>query len=254
MRAIAGAIRVQLEITRHNVMDYYWVLLVPFFALIFMAVLVQSGRADLLAYALVGPLLVGIGQMGFYVASEVVSRDRETQTLELEIATPAPLALIVVSRTMLLTSAGIAGFFECWLVARVVFGETIEIYHLDVLILTLIATTFAAASTAVITSALFSLTRSARSMQNTITYPLYVLAGVLVPVSFLPDWLEPLSKVIFLSWSADLLRDALTNAAVNDVALRLAAVLSLGALALVAGTLLLDRMIDHLRQQGRLGL
>jgi len=254
MRAIQGAIRVQFEITRHNVMDYYWMLLIPFFALIFMAVLVQSGRSDLLAYALVGPLLVGVGQMAFYVASEVLSRDRETQTLELELATPAPFALVVASRTMLLTSAGLLGFAESWLVARVVFNETIEVHHAGVLVASLVATTFAAAGTAVITSALFSLTRSARSMQNTVTYPLYVLAGVMVPAAFLPDWLEPVSKVIFLSWSADLLRDALSAESVNDFAPRLGAVLGLGAAALVAGSLLLGRMVDHLRHQGRLGI
>jgi ABC-2 type transport system permease protein len=254
MRAVAGAIRVQFEITRHNVMDYYWMLLIPFFALIFMAVLEQSGRSDLLAYALVGPLLVGIGQMGFYVASEVVSRDRETQTLELEVATPAPLALVIASRTLLLTSAGLLGFAESWLVAYVVFGETIHVYHLDVLVITLVATTFAAGATAVVTSALFSLTRSARSMQNTITYPLYVLSGVLVPVTFLPDWIEPVSRFVFLFWAADLLRDSLSDGQVADWQPRVAAILALGSMALVVGSLILDRMVDHLRQEGRLGL
>jgi ABC-2 type transport system permease protein len=254
MRPVFGALRVQVEITRHNLMDYYWMLLVPLFALIFMAVLDQSGRSDLLGYALVGPMLVGIGQMGFYVASEVVSRDRESQTLELAVATPAPFAVIIGARTMLLASLAVIGFVECWLVTRLVFGTTIEIHHPEVLIATLLATIFAAASTAIVTSALFSLTRSARSMQNTITYPIYVLAGVLVPASYLPDWLEPVSKVIFLSWSADLMRDALSDASMDDVVARLLAVVALGAVALISGSLLLDRMINHLRTTGRLGL
>jgi ABC-2 type transport system permease protein len=246
--------RVQIEITRRNMMDYYWVLLVPFFALIFMAVLVESGRKDLLGYALVGPLLVGLGQMGFYVASEVVSRDVGSQTLELEIATPASFPLVIASRTILLTSLSLVGFVESWLIARLAFGVSIEVHHPGVLAATLLCTIFAAGATALITSALFSLSRSARAMQNTVTYPLYVLSGVLVPASYLPNWLEPVSKVLFLSWAADLMRDSLSAEPVTDFVARLLAVVGLGAVALVLGTLLLNRMIDQLRADGRLGL
>ena len=111
-----------------------------------------------------------------------------------------------------------------------------------------------AGATALITSALFSLSRSARAMQNTVTYPLYVLSGVLVPASYLPNWLEPVSKVLFLSWAADLLRDSLSAEPVDDFVPRLLVVAALGAGALALGTLLLNRMIDRLRADGRLGL
>ena len=183
-RVFLGAMRVQLQITRRNVMDYYWMLLVPFFALIFMAILVESGRSDLLGYALVGPLLLGVGQMGFYVASEVVSRDVGSATLELEVASPAPFPLVIASRTILLTSLALFGFLESWLVAWAAFGVRIQVHHIDVMVVTLLITVFASGATALITSGLFSLTRSARAMQNTVTYPLYVLSGVLVPATY----------------------------------------------------------------------
>ncbi|HWC28663.1 MAG TPA: ABC transporter permease [Dehalococcoidia bacterium] len=253
-RAALGALAVQLQISRRNVMDYYWILLVPFFALIFMAVLVDAGRKDLLGYAVVGPLLIGVGQMGFYVASEVVTRDLSSEVLELEIATPAPFPLIIAARTILLTSMALIGFIESWLLAWVVFDVRVPIHHPSILLVTLVVTTFAAGATALITTGLFSLNKSARSMQNTVTYPLYLLAGVLVPVTFLPDWVEPVSRLLFQSWSADLLRDSISQAPVDDLLPRLLAIAGLGLAALASGSLILTRMVDHLRRDGRLGL
>jgi ABC-2 type transport system permease protein len=252
---VRGAVRVQWEITRHNLMDYYWLLLIPIYGLIFMSIFVHSGRTDLLGYALVGPLLVAIGQMGFYAAGELLGREREAQTLELQIATPTPLFTIICCRVGVVAAMGLVGFVEAWLVARLVFGVSIDVYHPTVLIATLIATMFASIATSVLMSALFALNpRRVRSLQNTFTTPLYVLSGVVVPVAYLPTWIEPFSRIVFLSWSADLLRDSLRPEPVDAPAVRLAIVLVLGLAGLFAGAFVLRRMLDRLRTDGALGL
>jgi len=96
------------------------------------------------------------------------------------------------------------------------------------------------------------LARSARIFQNSLSYPFYVLGGVLVPVALLPGWLQPLTRVVFVSWSADLLRDSLSAAPIADPTLRLAAVLGLGATGLGAGIFLLRRVLVRVRALGTL--
>jgi ABC-2 type transport system permease protein len=119
-----------------------------------------------------------------------------------------------------------------------------------VLGLTLTAAAFAMSGTAVIMAAVFALGRSARIFQQTVTYPFYVLGGILVPVSLLPFWVRPFSRLVFLSWSADLLRASLSPAPVDQVALRLAAIVGLGLASFVGGTYLLRRVLDRVRALG----
>lgn len=195
-----------------------------------------------------------IGQMGLFVASEVVFRERQWQTLELVVATPAPYLFVLLPRVMVLTLVGLIGFVESWLLVRIVFGLSLTVHHPGLLLATLLFTALASAGTAVLTSALFSLGQQVRTFQNAVNGPLYLLGGVLVPSEYLPSWLEPLSPYVFFYWSAKLLRSAFEPAAPVQVAESLAAILTLGGLATALGALVLARMLDRLRQRGSLGL
>jgi ABC-2 type transport system permease protein len=109
------------------------------------------------------------------------------------------------------------------------------------------------AATALLMAALFVAARSARTFQNTISYPLYLLGGVFVPVALLPGWLHPISRVVFLSWSTDLMRDCLSVEPLHNYWPRLGIVAGLGLIALVDGYLILSRVIDRARAIGSVG-
>lgn len=79
---------------------------------------------------------------------------------------------------------------------------------------------------------LFVLARSAVTFANSASYPFCPLGGILVPVSPLPGFLQPLSNVVFLSWSATLLRASLSPQPLPRPRLGLAMILGLGCLAL----------------------
>jgi ABC-2 type transport system permease protein len=226
----------------------------PFFTLVAVAVLKHSGREDLVSYGVIAPLLMTLAWMGIYIASEVVNNDRQGSILEVLIATPSSYFALLLTRVTILCSLGLIAFAESWLIARLAFGVSIHIYHPEVLIATLVATIFASAGTSLITAAIFCFGRSARTLQGVVGYPLFVLGGVLVPVTYLPGWIEPLSRGVFLYWAANLLRDSTQSAAPAHVGEHIAAVLALGAIGAVIGTLLLSRMLTRLRQEGDLGL
>jgi ABC-2 type transport system permease protein len=249
---IVAAAKAQMAMSRREVEDFVPVLTMPLFAFVFGAVLIYSGRADLAPYALVASLLMTVAQTGIFVASEVLTRERNGETLELVVATPAPFFAVLFARCFVQTSIGLIGLIESWIIVRVVFDVEITIHHGWVLVATILLTVFAAACTALVMAALFSMARSTRTFQNTVSYGLFLLAGVLVPVSFLPDWLEPFSRLLFLYWSADLVRDCLQSPAIEDVGLRLGAILMLGLIAAAAGSLMIQRMLHHLRHEGTL--
>jgi ABC-2 type transport system permease protein len=81
-----------------------------------------------------------------------------------------------------------------------------------------------------------------------------LLAGVIVPVTLLPEWIQPLSRAVFLYWAADLLRDAVAAESMTDVLPRLGALTGLGAIGALLGAWMVNRMLDHHKREGTLGL
>ena len=89
-RPVTGSVRAQFSMTRRSIEELRAIVVMPIHALIFMAVFNYVGRQDLAAYSLVAPMLMSVGQMGFFMASELLARERYGQTLELVVAAPLP--------------------------------------------------------------------------------------------------------------------------------------------------------------------
>jgi ABC-2 type transport system permease protein len=254
VREFGAGFRLQLRVIRSDP-DYVMPLVtVPMFTITFLAIVLDAGRADLTSYALLAPVLIALWQLSLLDSGEIVEGDRWEGTLEPTIAAPARFPLVVLARILAVTTIALVAFAEVWVVARVLFGVGFSFHHPLAFVLTLAASAFAMSGTAVIMAALFVLARTARTFQNSLSFPFYVLGGVLVPVSVLPDWLEPVSRAIFLSWSADLLRESLRPAPVEDLAARLAVVVLLGAAGFLVGALLLRRILGRARTAGTLSL
>lgn len=249
-----GAARMQACITRQNIEDLRPLLTMPLTALVSVAVLVHSGKSELAGYGLVAAVLMTLGQMGNFVASEIVFQERSEQTLELVVASPAPYYFVLLARIVVLTVLGVFGALESWLVVRVCFGLALTIHHGWLAVATLICTSLAAAGTALCTTALFALGSQVRTFQNAINGPLYLLGGVLVPTVYLPSALQLVSPFVFFYWSANLLRAALVPAEPIAAARGLVHILLLGVAAAGLGYLVLQRMLDRLRRAGALGL
>jgi ABC-2 type transport system permease protein len=100
----------------------------------------------------------------------------------------------------------------------------------------------------------FVLSRNLHVFQNSMSYPVYILGGVVVPLTTLPGWLQPVSKVVYLSWCADLLRSAMSASSPRDVALDITMALGLGAIALATAIALTNHILGILRRNASAGL
>lgn len=225
----------------------------PLLAFLFFVILAHAGRRDLFAYALFAPVLITVWSRSVYAAGEILEADRWTGVLEAMLATPAHPLVVTLGRTTVVTALALVALVEVWLLAWLVFGHTFAVAQPALLIATLAFTAFSAATTGLLIAALVLGARDPRTFQNSITYPFYVVGGVLVPVTYLPDWIQPLSNLIFLSWSSALLRDSLVTERVLDAGVRLLAILGLGLAALLIGWVVADRRIALLKRNGKVG-
>ena len=249
-RVLAAGFRFQVQTIRTNP-DYFIALATtPLFAIVFLSIVRHAGRDDLAGYAVLAPVLISLWRMSTDVSGELIGQDRGYGTLEQIIATPASYPVNVGGRVLAVSVIGISSLVEVWIVARVFFGITLTIHHPAVFVATMAAAIYAMSGTALIMAALFALGRSTRIFQQTLTYPFYLLGGVIVPVATLPDWVEPLSRVVFLSWTSDLLRASLERDAVDDPLARITVILGLGSVGIVLGAVALRRALLRVQRLG----
>ena len=253
MRGFLAGLRLEARLIRAHPDTLIPLTTAPLFTIVFLAIVEHAGRSDLTGYAVLAPVLITLWALSLYVSGEIVDSDRSQGVLESAVAAPSPFAVVLLARVAAVTTVALLAVPEVWVIARLLFDIRIEIHHPLAFAATLALTVLATSGAGVIMASLFVVARSTRNFQNSLTYPVYVLAGVFVPVSVLPDWIEPLSRVIFLSWSADLLRDALAGEAVEHLVPRLGAIAALGAANFVVGYFALARMLRRVRVSGTLG-
>lgn len=224
----------------------------PLFTIIFLMIVRNGGRTDLQPDALLAPVLMTLWWFALYHGGTLIGGDRWQGMLEWVLAAPATLATVLLGRIAFVMALGSIGFFEVWAVGRALFGVSFPFEHPLSLALTLLATLFTMAATSTLIAALFVLTRNAFTFANSASFPFYVLGGVFVPVALLPGWIRPLSSVVFMSWSADLLRASLRPSAVRDFWLRLGVVAAFGIVTFSIGRAVLAYVLHRMRSSGDL--
>jgi ABC-2 type transport system permease protein len=247
---VGGAFRFELAVLRRSPGDLLVLVNTPLLTVAFLMITRHAGRPDLDAYAVLAPAVMALWHMAVLVSGEIVDRDRWAGTLELLLAAPAALPLVVLGRILAVTLISLVSLAEAWLVAWLGFGVRIAVHHPGLFVVVLLATAVATAGWATAMSGTFVLARSARTFQNGISYPFYLLGGALVPVDLLPAWLQPISRAVYLSWASDLLRASLRPEPVPDWLPRIGMVVGLGAAGFAVGYWLLNRIVNRVRATG----
>ena len=251
MRAFRAGARIQLSFFRAYPDALIPFFTAPMFSVIFQMIFHHAGRQDLTSYAAVAPVFIALWWMALFNSGWTITIERWNGTIEMLVAAPSSFAAVIFGRITTTTLAGVISFAETWLVARL-FGTTITIHHLWPFAATVVVTLAAMAGTATAMTSLFVLARNAVTFSNSASFPFYVLGGILVPVSVLPHWIRPLSTIVFLSWSADLLRAALRPTPMHHFAFRLGMVAFLGACGLAVGVYSMRVILMRVRASGEL--
>jgi ABC-2 type transport system permease protein len=253
VRGFVAGFRLQMAFYRQYPDMLIPLLTAPLYTVIFTMVLRHGGRADLGGYAVIAPFFMSLWWFAIFQGGWVITTERWEGTVDYLVAAPAGFAWVVLGRISTMMVAGLASFAEVWLIGLVLRVD-VRVHHAALFAATLLLTAFAMTTTALLFANVFVLARSAATFSNSLSYPFYVLGGILVPVTLLPGWLQPVSSVVFLSWSARSLRDSLAPAPVHDAGLNLTMIFVLGCAALAVASALLAQILRRVRQTGELSL
>jgi ABC-2 type transport system permease protein len=251
MRAFLAGARIQIRFLTAYPDSLIPFFTAPLFTIVFILVFKHAGRQDLTPYAAIAPVFIALWWLALFNSGWTITIERWNGTLEMLVAAPSSFGAVIFGRIATTTAIGTVSFFEAWLVARL-FGVPVTVHHWGAFLLTVVVTLAAMAGTAVGMAALFVLARNAVTFSNSASYPFYVLGGILVPVSALPHWVRPLSDVVFLSWSADLLRATLRAAPIHRLWPHLGMVALLGACGYAVGLVALRSILVRVRTSGEL--
>ena len=254
LRLFGSAAALEVRLLRSRPFEMFTLLLVPIQTVGFVAIFRHASRPDLDVYGIVAPALISLWQMALIISGEVIARERDNRSLESLAAAPGRLETVLVGRVSIVTIISLMGLVLSVLTGWAIFGITPTVRAPLPLIVAVVCTAAATLGTALLFSVFFVNSRSPRIFQNAMTYPFYVLGGVLVPIAVYPGWVHPLSKIVFLSWSADLVRDAINHPTVAGWAWRCAVVLGEGLVAFLLARWLLSLTLRNARQEGKLGL
>ena len=248
-----ASVRAQFRMSRRDIGDLFMLISHPVYALVFMAIFVHVGREDLASYALVAPMLMGVVGTAAFVASELVMRERRDQTLEVSVICPAPFPA--------------SSFPESWSLPRSRWPGSSKAGSSSGSALELTSQSIIRARSQRQSCLLRSrpqdrvdrrgvvlLRRGGQDVSELDNVSAALFSGVLVPVTAFPDWLEPVSRIVFLYWAADLLRASMQPEIPQGAYQALAVLAGLGIGSTVLGAALLSRMIGYLRREGRLGI
>ena len=250
MRLFLSGARTQFWLVRRHPDELLTLCTIPFTVVMLLSIVMHAARPDLIANAFLAPTLIGLWGFSTGLAAEVLVGERWTSTLELGMAAPGSLHPVYLGRISAVMLLGVVPLGETWLLGEVLFGVTPAVHHPWVFWAAMAASVFAMTGTSLLLAAALLLVRNPNIYPNFLSFPIYLLSGVMVPVQYLPELLRPLSHVIFLSWSADLMRDSMATAPVAGVGWRLLAIIGLGIAALVAGRVLLAATLRRARELG----
>jgi ABC-2 type transport system permease protein len=254
LNAATCVMRLQLRMSLRRLEDVLPLFAVPLGTVVSMAVVCHLNRPNLMALPLTAGILMSVGQMAFFVGAEAVEGDRMDGRFDAFIGVPMPYSVQLFLRVWILSLVGLLGAAETWMIARFAFATSVPIAHPVLLTATIFTTSIAAAGTGVLLSAFFSMGKTARTFQNAVSAPLYLLGGVFVPTSFLPAGLQVMSKSIFLFWAAKLVRASLGYGQIGNWWISLAAICALGVAAFLAGHVVTVRMSQRLAVTGEANL
>ncbi|MEU9372556.1 ABC transporter permease [Streptomyces sp. NPDC048255] len=220
---------------------------VPLYSLVFFTVVRSGGRPELAAPVALTTFVMTMWSHAVFVASEAVDHDRAEGMLEVLLAAPGSYTRSLTLRIAATATLCLPAAAEIVLIGVYGYGFPLRVAAPASFLAALLLTFAGTVGAATLLAGVFALVRGARTYQNALTYPCYLLAGLVVPASLLPQPLAALSRLWFLSWGADLMRDAL-RATPADLYARLLVLALLAGIQCLLGVLVLRRVMTRARE------
>jgi ABC-2 type transport system permease protein len=209
LRVVWGGFRFHVKtLTLSNFFLLTTFLLPAIFASIAFFLVEAGGRPGTLLYTALGAGMMGVWSSTLFGSGGAIQWQRYQGTLELLVATPSPFLLVLLPITLASATVGAYSLGMTLVFGRVVFGVPLDLAHPVALVVAIPAMVIGLGFLGLLLATTFVLYRYANALSNLLEYPVWLVTGLLVPVSLLPVWVEPISWVLAPTWGVRAIRES----------------------------------------------
>ena len=169
----------------------------------------QAGNRTLpLLYFALGAGIMGIWSTVVFGCGGVISWQRHQGMLEPLVMAPSPFVLVLLGVTLGTATVGLYSMGATLLWGWLVFGAHLHFAAPLLFVAAVVVTVVSLGLLGLVLGSSFVLYRNSNAISNMLEYPVWLITGLLVPLSLLPGWTHPLAYLLAPTWGVQALRAA----------------------------------------------
>ena len=189
--------------------------------------------------------IMGLWSSTLAGAGMALQRERWSGTLEVLFTTPPPFAAVLLGVALATSAAGLYSLVATLVWGAVFFDVPLDPVHPVWFAIAIPTTVLALGMFGLVLAATFILYRQTFALVNLFEYPVWLITGLLVPLSLLPGWVQPIAWLIAPTWGIKAIHASATG---GDPAGYLFAAVGLGLAYVWIGVVAL-RFFERLARQ-----
>jgi ABC-2 type transport system permease protein len=210
-----------------------------------------SPQPQALLGAAVGAGLMGVWSSVLFGSGGAIQRHRWEGTLEVLLLAPRRPALVILPFTFATAVTGAYSIMATLLWGRLLYGIRLTFADPVGFVVAVPVCVLSLGMFGLLLASTFVLMRNANALTNALEYPIWLLSGMLIPITALPGWTGPIAAVLPTTWGSRAVRAAATG---GDVWPLLAVCLAISLVCLVLGALALSYVERRARVAATLAL
>jgi ABC-2 type transport system permease protein len=168
----------------------------------------SGGEQHRLLEAAVGAGVMGVWSSVLFGSGGAIQTQRWQGTLEMIMLAPRRPALVILPITIATGVTGTYALLATLAWGRLLYGIKLEFAHPVAFVLAAIVCVIGLGMFGLLLASTFVLMRNANALANTLEYPVWLVSGMLVPITVLPAWTTPVAAILPTTWGARALREA----------------------------------------------
>ncbi|MBG0568776.1 ABC transporter permease [Actinoplanes aureus] len=158
--------------------------------------------------AAVGAGLMGVWSSVLFGSGGAIQNQRWQGTLEMIIMAPRRPVTVLLPITAATAITGTYAMLATLLWGRLLYGIPLDLARPYAFLAATLACVAGLGMFGLLLASTFVLLRNANALANPLEYPIWLLSGMLVPISVLPSWTVPIAAVLPTTWGARAVREA----------------------------------------------
>lgn len=255
-RIIIGSSRVSVRNLFAVIPIWLWllqVLVTSLFSMTFFAYVADyAANPDVsVAYVVIGNAVQSVALVSVYAVANIPSIEKHVGTLSALMVSPANLFSIFIGMSIFQVLAGFLTVGISFAYAGLLFNVDLSMISFPALVLVIVLTSISMAGLGMIVGCMGLYLRTSMIMANIVTYMGLLLCGVNFPISYLPQWLHPISYSLPLTYAVEATRMVIGGADITDISHQLILMLFIGTLMFILSYFVFKSFEKMVRKSGK---